>query len=77
MTKPEVLYLVVFTRVERGGSFETKESAFSEIAKRCATGRIAALGDHDSTPYAPAGQFRFSLLSIAELSVTYVTPHGD
>jgi hypothetical protein len=50
MAKPEVLHSVAFGRTERRITFEAKESALCEMAKRRETRRIAALGGHNRNP---------------------------
>jgi hypothetical protein len=50
MAKPEVLHSVAFGRTERRITFEAKESALSEMAKRRETRGIAALGGHNRKP---------------------------
>lgn len=67
MTEPEVRHLVGFARGGRLGTFEAKESAFSEIAKRRATRGITTLGDHDSAPSAPGGPKKIKRGSFAHL----------
>jgi len=50
MTKPEILHSVGFRQADRRLTFEAKEPSVLQIAKQGGTGRIATLGDHNSTP---------------------------